>query len=108
MVVAAGPVGMVVTAAREAVEKVGQKVEMEVGAVGPVGPVGMAGTVVLAGMVEAEAGRVETAVETAVVVKAVAVMVDLEVMGAVRVDLEVMGVALMVELASCTQSPPQE
>ena len=30
LVVAAGPVGMVVTAAREAVEKVGQKVEVEV------------------------------------------------------------------------------
>ena len=82
--------------------------EMEVGTVGTVGMVGMAGTVVLARRVETEAGRVETAVETAVVVKAVAVMVDLEVMGAVRVDLEVMGVALMVELASCTQSPPQE
>ena len=34
LVVAAGPVGMVVTAAREAVEKVGQKVEMEVRVVG--------------------------------------------------------------------------
>ena len=92
----------------EVVGVTGVALTVAVGTEMEVGMVGKAGTEVLAGRVETEAGRVETAVETAVVVKAVAVMVDLEVMGAVRVDLEVMGVALMVELASCTQSPPQE
>ena len=92
----------------EVVGVTGVALTVAVGTEMEVGMVGKAGTEVLAGRVETEAGRVGGAVKVAVVVKAVVMMEVGAVMGAVRVDLEVMGAALMVELASCTQSPPQE